>query len=686
MTSEIKVDTISEQTSANGVTIDGLTIKDGNIIGDVALAGTTPTFTIGDGGAEDAALIFDGNALDFYIALDDSADDLVIGTGSTVGSNNLINIDSSGKIGLGTTSPDREIDIESSSTIGIRLTKTGGSQFDLQVAGNTSMGTLDSTSLVFLTNNTERARFDTSGNFGIGTTSIDVSTQAGGSGYRVLQIENDEGGQINLDHNDAGTGSTLGQINFQRAGEVVAEIEGVTDGATDNGKINFRTQPDGGALTVRMIIDHDGNVKITNDDNVYLSIDSTQTNGDEWHIFNAVSGSTSQLQFKNIDQSKVVMLLNETGNVLIGQTTAPASNAGLGIASTDSGDSASMYLDTYAANQSQSTFFIRASKNNTVGTKSETQSGQDLGSIYFQGVNSSSNFGYGANITASQTGSAGSSKIPTALVFGTSTDSALAERMRITGDGSVGIGSSSPSPSRLLVDSSSTNNVIAKFNHSGGTPEGVAFVFSAAAPDGTSAQFLECLDNSALRLKIQSDGDVQNHDNSYGSTSDERIKQDIRDSNSQWDDIKAVKVRNFKKKDDVRQYGDNAWEQIGVVAQELEAVSPKLIRQGDPTASDILSDSSFGTLWTADDPETQDAVDEVLYTADDQEVIDGAKNVGDVKFQSKSSTKQIGDVKEIKDQVKQVNYSILYMKAIKALQEAQTRIETLENKVAALEG
>jgi hypothetical protein len=96
MTSEIKVDTISEQTSANGVTIDGLTIKDGNIIGDVALAGTTPTFTVGDGGAEDAALIFDGNAVDYYMALDDSADNLIIGSGSTVGSNSLITIDSDG--------------------------------------------------------------------------------------------------------------------------------------------------------------------------------------------------------------------------------------------------------------------------------------------------------------------------------------------------------------------------------------------------------------------------------------------------------------------------------------------------------------------------------------------------------------------------------------------------------------
>ena len=83
MTSEIKVDTISENTSANGVTIDGLTIKDGNIIGDVALAGTTPTFTVGDGGAEDASLIFDGNAVDYYIALDDSANNLIIGSGST---------------------------------------------------------------------------------------------------------------------------------------------------------------------------------------------------------------------------------------------------------------------------------------------------------------------------------------------------------------------------------------------------------------------------------------------------------------------------------------------------------------------------------------------------------------------------------------------------------------------------
>jgi len=48
--------------------------------------------TIGDAGAEDTTLLFDGNAKDFYVALDDSADKLVIGEGSTVGTNNILTI------------------------------------------------------------------------------------------------------------------------------------------------------------------------------------------------------------------------------------------------------------------------------------------------------------------------------------------------------------------------------------------------------------------------------------------------------------------------------------------------------------------------------------------------------------------------------------------------------------------
>ena len=59
----------------------------------ITMAGTTPTLTIGDAGAEDTKIVFDGNAQDFYVGLDDSADDLVIGFGSAVGTTPAISID-----------------------------------------------------------------------------------------------------------------------------------------------------------------------------------------------------------------------------------------------------------------------------------------------------------------------------------------------------------------------------------------------------------------------------------------------------------------------------------------------------------------------------------------------------------------------------------------------------------------
>ena len=193
-------------------------------------------------------------------------------------------------------------------------------------------------------------------------------------------------------------------------------------------------------------------------------------------------------------------------------------------------------------------------------------------------------------------------------------------------------------------------------------------------------------DSSTTRFNVAADGDVTNHDNAYGQISDERIKTNITDANSQWADIKAIKVKNFERKDDVTQYGEGKKVQIGVVAQEVETVSPGLIKEGEPTIDDIKMSSAFGTLYTADDAETKDGNDAVLYTAEDAEVIDGAYNVGDVKIEATHS-KKIGDIKSLSgEKVKKVSYSVLYMKAIKALQEAQTRIETLETKVAALEG
>ena len=61
--------------------------------GDALLNGTTPTLTVGDAGEEDSSIIFDGAAQDFYMALDDTADDLILGLGSAIGTTPIISLD-----------------------------------------------------------------------------------------------------------------------------------------------------------------------------------------------------------------------------------------------------------------------------------------------------------------------------------------------------------------------------------------------------------------------------------------------------------------------------------------------------------------------------------------------------------------------------------------------------------------
>ena len=56
--------------------------------GDWVHSGVTPKITIGDAGEEDTSVVFDGNAQDFAIGLDDSADKLVISLGAALGTTN----------------------------------------------------------------------------------------------------------------------------------------------------------------------------------------------------------------------------------------------------------------------------------------------------------------------------------------------------------------------------------------------------------------------------------------------------------------------------------------------------------------------------------------------------------------------------------------------------------------------
>ena len=158
-------------------------------------------------------------------------------------------------------------------------------------------------------------------------------------------------------------------------------------------------------------------------------------------------------------------------------------------------------------------------------------------------------------------------------------------------------------------------------------PFGIWSRFSGASPNNTTQSFLDCEDTTNVKAQIYSSGAYGSRPNSYGGLSDVKLKQDIVDASSQWNDIKSIKVRKFRFKDD-----PNSPLQIGVVAQEIEQ-------------------TSAGLVYESNDYTTNEAGEKV----------------------------ETGEV------TKSVKYSILYMKAIKALQEAMERIETLEAKVTALE-
>ena len=198
------------------------------------------------------------------------------------------------------------------------------------------------------------------------------------------------------------------------------------------------------------------------------------------------------------------------------------------------------------------------------------------------------------------------------------------EVARIDSSGRVGISTSSPSSKldiganhKFFTGSSltntrvfqSSNGICIRPNISGAGTNNVQGTFIKA-----SANCSDIDDDDTVKFIVFGTGDVQNANNTYAAISDVNLKQDIVDAGSQWDDIKNLKVRKYRFKNN-----PTGSLQIGCIAQEAETVSPGLV--------DTDPDEGFKSL----------------------------------------------------------KYSVLYMKAIKCLQEAMAKIESLETKVEALE-
>jgi hypothetical protein len=329
---------------------------------------------------------------------------------------------------------------------------------------------------------------------------------------------------------------------------------------------------------------------------------------------------------------------------------------------------------------------LAKSRGTSNGSSTVVQNDDILGLIAFAGTDGNDIRTMGAKIQVNVDGTPGNNDMPGRLVFATTADGASSptERMRIGSGGALQIGNTASSAhgSRFLqVGDTSSSAAYIEVRASTSGDGGLLFSDGTAGDDSgfrgtveynhasdfmqfkTAATARMRLDDNGLisnfasgnstnlRLRnsagagavvflqglhnansptsggttsfiVYTNGNVENTNNSYGQISDQKLKENIVDANSQWDNIKGVRVRNFNFIE------GQTHTQIGVVAQELEVVSPGLI----------------------DESPDRDA-----------------------------EGKDLGTV------TKSVKYSVLYMKAVKALQEAMTRIETLETKVAALE-
>tara|TARA_E500000318_G_C3457735_1_gene171360 strand:- start:46 stop:684 length:639 start_codon:yes stop_codon:yes gene_type:complete len=202
-------------------------------------------------------------------------------------------------------------------------------------------------------------------------------------------------------------------------------------------------------------------------------------------------------------------------------------------------------------------------------------------------------------------------------------------RVRIDSAGRMRLNSTRTENNILIAEHSQADYLARFVNSNASTPFGIQVQYTDASPDNNDNQFFACTDSTANRLIIWSDGDVDNHDNSYSGFSDEKLKEQITDASNQWNDIKNLRVRKFKFKSDVASGDSDAHWKLGVIAQEIETVSPHLVSER------IDRDAEMNDLGTT---------------------------------------------------TKSVKYSILYMKAVKALQEAMQKIEDLEARVNTLEG
>jgi len=287
-------------------------------------------------------------------------------------------------------------------------------------------------------NPTERMRIDSSGNVGIGTTTPialfhatppDAAGASSTDGVRVSAGTSSVG--INIGANSS---ATFGWIQSSEAGVAFAPTVINPQG----GNVGIGTTSVGAKLHVatagnNYIVSHNTTGSTSA---LLLGAESGSTSLYSW---TTVSGSTG-VPLKFFTGATEAMRLDTSGRLLVGTSTART--MGTTIVPSLQAEGTSNNTSALALVQNNSNATIGASvtlaKTRATGNGGTTvvQSGENLGSIYFEGADGT-NLVSAARISAAVDGTPGANDMPGRLVFSTTADGASSptERMRIDSNG-----------------------------------------------------------------------------------------------------------------------------------------------------------------------------------------------------------------------------------------------------------